>query len=188
MLSEPMVLVIAMLDAGVKTWVQKHSRLIKAWRNFLSVTGELCHTALHLPRNWAAKPQTDQSAHDVHRTLQWKKFAWIDDSCFLLHHEDGCEYVRYLPGKVMAPRCTVGRWQARVRCSGQCSATVVHQFLVALASFSRIMRPDALHWGTQWALSLSDLKLIWEFGGCAGLSSSCPSSSTLELIGSFASV
>jgi len=40
-------------------------------------------------------------------TEQWKKVAWSDESCFLLHHMDG--RVRHLPGEHMAPGCTMGR-------------------------------------------------------------------------------
>ena len=40
---------------------------------------------------------------------QWKKVAWSDESHFLLEHVDGRIRVRRLPGKVMAPGCTVGR-------------------------------------------------------------------------------
>ncbi|KAK3559176.1 hypothetical protein QTP86_005072 [Hemibagrus guttatus] len=40
---------------------------------------------------------------------QWKKVAWSDESCFLLHHVDG---LRRLLGEHMAPGCTIGRRQA----------------------------------------------------------------------------
>lgn len=41
---------------------------------------------------------------------QWKKAAWSDESCFLLHHVD--DRVRHLPVEEMAPGCTMGRRQA----------------------------------------------------------------------------
>jgi len=42
-------------------------------------------------------------------TEQWKKVAWSDESCFLLHHVDAQVVVHHLPGEHMAPRCTMGR-------------------------------------------------------------------------------
>ncbi|KAK3547569.1 hypothetical protein QTP86_025468 [Hemibagrus guttatus] len=39
----------------------------------------------------------------------WKKVAWSDESCFLLHHVDGWVRVHLLPGKHIAPGCTMGR-------------------------------------------------------------------------------
>ena len=44
--------------------------------------------------------------------VQWKKVAWSDESCFLLHHVNGWVCVHRLLGEHMAPGCTVGRRQA----------------------------------------------------------------------------
>uniref|UniRef100_A0A8P4K6M0 Transposable element Tc1 transposase n=1 Tax=Dicentrarchus labrax TaxID=13489 RepID=A0A8P4K6M0_DICLA len=46
--------------------------------------------------------------HQNWTTEQWKKVAWSDESCFLLHYVDGRVRVRRLPG----PGCTMGRIQA----------------------------------------------------------------------------
>jgi len=50
--------------------------------------------------------------HQNWTTEQWKKVAWSDESCFLLHHVDGRVCVRRLPGEHTAPGCTMGRRQA----------------------------------------------------------------------------
>ncbi|KAK3518727.1 hypothetical protein QTP70_009665 [Hemibagrus guttatus] len=43
---------------------------------------------------------------------QWKKVAWSNVSCFLLHHTDGRVRVHRLPVAEMAPRCTLESSQA----------------------------------------------------------------------------
>ncbi|KAK3560711.1 hypothetical protein QTP86_014737, partial [Hemibagrus guttatus] len=50
--------------------------------------------------------------HQNWTTEQWKKVAWSDESCFLLHHVDVRVRVRLLPEEHMAPGCTMGRRRA----------------------------------------------------------------------------
>uniref|UniRef100_A0A8P4G4M8 Transposable element Tcb1 transposase n=1 Tax=Dicentrarchus labrax TaxID=13489 RepID=A0A8P4G4M8_DICLA len=49
--------------------------------------------------------------HQNWTTEQWKKVAWSDESCFLLHHVDGQVRVRRLRGEHIAPGCSVDRQQ-----------------------------------------------------------------------------
>ncbi|KAK3523760.1 hypothetical protein QTP70_009232 [Hemibagrus guttatus] len=60
------------------------------------------------------RQKRQQSAYEYQNwtTVQWKKVAWSDESRFLLHHVDGRVRVRRLPGKHMAPGCTMGRRRA----------------------------------------------------------------------------
>ncbi len=44
--------------------------------------------------------------HQNWTTEQWKKVAWSNESCFLLHLVDGRVCVHCLPGEHMAPGCT----------------------------------------------------------------------------------
>ncbi|ROL55318.1 Transposable element Tc1 transposase [Anabarilius grahami] len=58
------------------------------------------------------KHQQWSREHQNWTTEQWKKVAWSDETCFLLHHVDGRVHVCRLPGEHMAPGCTMGRRQA----------------------------------------------------------------------------
>ncbi len=60
--------------------------------------------------------------HQNWTTEQWKKVAWSNESCFLLHLVDGRVCVHCLPGEHMAPGCTKCKLAETVWCFGQTSA------------------------------------------------------------------
>ncbi|GBM40932.1 hypothetical protein AVEN_161577-1 [Araneus ventricosus] len=99
-------------------------------------------TVAQLTAQYNADPSASVSEHTVQRTLldmglcsrrpnpvllltkhhrplrlQWarderKRFSWLDESRFLIHHVDGCVRVRHLPGEQLLPSCTAGHTQA----------------------------------------------------------------------------
>ena len=115
---------------------------------------------------------------------QRKKVAYFDKSCFLLHHVDGWVCVHWLAWGERMPGCTMGRGQAdrgsvmlwAVVCwetldpamdvtltrttylnivADQLHSFIVTLFLMAVASFSRIIHPATLQ---KWSRGVVRIK------------------------------